>query len=127
MSPCISRSVVIIKIHSVAGRQVNTSNVKKSVFVHKDGEKREYSESTKTKFAQYVDEEKISILKIDLIGSKDLKQTAEDLELIPSKTSTKKSDVALRNELKTLAEYMMHEQKRGQGVCHQYVQVSFTT
>ena len=114
----------VIMAPRVLGRQVNTSSVKKSVFRNKAGETQEYSEKVLTKFSQLVEAKKLNILKIDQIGGTELRDMAEDLGLIPNKMYSKKSDVALRNELETIAGYLLHEQKRGQGVCHQYVQVS---
>ena len=117
----------VIMAPRVLGRQVNTSSVKKSVFCNKAGETQEYSEKVLTKFSQLVEAKKLNILKIDQIGGTELREMAEDLELIPNKMYSKKSDVALRNELETIAGYLLHEQKRGQGVCHQYVQVGKTS
>ena len=113
----------VIMAPKILGRQVNTSSVKKSVFRNKAGETKEYSEQVLTKFSQLVEEKKLNILKIDQIGSTEIREMAEDLGLIPNQKYSKKSDVALHNELETIASYLIHEQKRGQGVCHQYVQV----
>ena len=93
--------------------------MKKSVFVSKAGERKSYSEDVLTNFSQYVEEEKLNVLKIDQLGSKEVREIADDLGI----SQNKKSDLALRNELETIASYLIHEQKRGQGVCHQYVQV----
>ena len=111
---------------SSSGRQVNTSYLKKSVFVNPTAADTVYSKEVMVKVAQLVDEQILDILKIETLETKTLRNISTELGFITNIRS-RKSDIALRNELKTVVRYLLHNQEKGQGVCHAYVQVQGRT
>ena len=95
--------------------------------MNSSGEQTEYSDSVMVKVARLIEDETLKVLQIDQMKSKELKEISTELEFISDPKSKKKSEIALRNELKTIVSYRLHQQKKGKGICHGYYQVNTET